>query len=106
METALLEDRVQTGGVIVAELLQGCRSARERKPLQERLMALHYLEWGEEDWMTLGGTGSELRSKGVSVPLTDLIIALLALRHSSTILHRDRHFDLMARHLPLKLEKV
>ena len=92
--------------MVVAELLQGCRSAKEKKTLQDQMAALHYLEWPESDWQLLGETSFNLRQNGITVPLADLMLAMLALRHDSTVLHRDHHFDLIAKKLPLLLEKV
>lgn len=106
LDDALKEDQVQTCGVVVAELLQGCRGAKERRALKGNLGALPYLNWNEEDWILLGETASDLRSRGCAVPIADLIVGLLAIRHSATVLHRDKHFDLMAKHLSLSAEKV
>ncbi len=106
LSEALDQDAVQTCGVIVAELLQGCRHANERRTLRDHFDSLHYLEWSESDWVTLGESSAQLRGQGVTVPLTDLIIVHLAIKNSSTILHRDRHFELIAKHLPLREEKV
>lgn len=105
LDVALEEDHVQTCGVVIAELLQGCRKKAAQQQLADRLTALHYLPWPESDWVTLGETSAKLRSHGVNAPLTDIMIAVLALRHHSTIIHRDRHFDLIAKHLPITTER-
>ena len=44
------------------------------------------------------------RAAGESVPkLTDCLIAAVALRHGATLLHRDRDFEVIARHTPLRV---
>ena len=106
LSNALEEDRVQTCGVITAELLQGCRHPKEQRFFQNHLGSLHYLEWPESDWTDLGEASSKLRSQGVTVPLMDLMIAHLAIKNASTVLHRDHHFELIAKHLPVRQEKV
>jgi len=44
------------------------------------------------------------RAAGESVrKLTDCLIAAVALRHGATLLHRDRDFEVIARHAPLRV---
>jgi len=37
----------------------------------------------------------------LSTPTTDHLIAAVALNYSCRLLHRDKHFDLLARHVGL-----
>lgn len=103
---ALEEDRVQTCGVIVAELLQGCRTQKEQGVIRDHFASLHYLSWPEPSWVALGEMSAELRRHGLTIPIMDLMITWLAINQGSIVLHRDKHFDLMARHLPISAEKI
>ncbi|KPJ62020.1 MAG: hypothetical protein AMJ42_00370 [Deltaproteobacteria bacterium DG_8] len=47
----------------------------------------------------------DLFKKGIVVPLTDSYIALLAIENNVPIIHRDKHFDLIARKTSLKILK-
>ena len=103
---ALTEDRVLTCGIVIAELLQGCRTEKQSAVLERRLQALPYLAWQETDWPLLGRTSARLRSRGITAGLPDLIVALLAHKNQATVWHRDRDFELIARHLSLSQERL
>jgi predicted nucleic acid-binding protein len=53
----------------------------------------------EHDWINAGIVLQELRCKGITVPLTDALIATIAQRHQVSVLTIDKHFQ----HLPVKL---
>lgn len=97
-------DLVATTGMVRLELLGGTRSEQERQRLWQFLTALHQLKVNEADWDEASRIGSELRRQGTTIPSTDLLIAAVAMRHGAVVVHRDRHFDLMAARVPLKVE--
>ena len=67
------------------------------------LRGFHIMAADEEFFFRAGARSRLLRSKGVSVPLSDLLIASHCLDGNLTLLARDRHFEAMAVHLPLRL---
>jgi len=97
-------DLVAINGMVRLELLGGARSEAEYRKLDRLLSALHPLPVDEESWEEAAHIGFDLRQAGISVPFTDVLIAAVAIRSRTTLIHRDRHFDLMAAHLPLKVE--
>lgn len=90
-EVARLLDSGQLAvcGIVVAELLQGVREA-ERAPLLDLLAEVQVWEFKLEDYSLAGELGNALRRKGHKVPLTDLLIAALALRMKAPLLTLDR----------------
>lgn len=91
-----------TTNIITMELLQGCRNDKEYKMMRSRLEALELLASNEEVWKIAYSAGYSLRKKGITVPSVDIIIASLAKAYDCTLLHHDRHFKLIARHLDIK----
>ncbi|MFH1076246.1 MAG: PIN domain nuclease [Pseudomonadota bacterium] len=87
-------------GIIRAELLSGAKNTKEYTRLSELLKGLIYLPVSEEFWDRLSAFSFDLFRKGVSVPLTDTYIALLCIENDVSILHRDKHFDLIAEKFP------
>ena len=85
-------DEVALVGVILAELLQGCRSASERESLAEALLALPYFEVTQSTWLRVGDLSSTLLRRGVTIPLSDLTIACLAIEWSCQVYSLDAHF--------------
>jgi predicted nucleic acid-binding protein len=93
MEYLLIENRVAICEIIRLEILGGARTEKEFHMLKSRLNSLHHLETMWNDACQLAFT---LRHKGVVVPYTDILIASSALYAGATLLHFDRHFDLIA----------
>lgn len=80
-------------GVVVAELLQGIKHENESKRLSVLLKSIHYLPTEEGDWLQAGQLAQQLRNKGLTLPLTDVLIATIALRHAVPVLTLDKHFQ-------------
>jgi hypothetical protein len=104
MDALLVADVVATIGMVRLELLGGARSEKEWLRLGQLLSALHQLETPEAQWDEAARLGFQLRRQGVVVPFTDLLIASVATLSGAILVHRDRHFDLMAPHLRLRVE--
>ena len=85
-------DEVALVGVVLAELLQGCRTPSERDALSDALLALPYYEVAQSTWLRTGDLSANLLRKGVTLPLSDLIIAALAIEQDCRIYSLDTHF--------------
>jgi hypothetical protein len=104
IDALLAADRVATTGMVRLELLGGARSQEELDRLDRLLDALHQLTVREEHWQEAARMGFQLRRQGVAVPFTDLLIGAVAVLAGAVLVHRDRHFDLIASHMPFKVE--
>ena len=80
-------------GVVYAELLRGARNEGELRSLDERLEALPFLEAGRETWRRAGQLLFDLRRQGLTIPLTDAVIAALALEGDHRLYTLDEHFQ-------------
>jgi len=65
------------------------------------LTGLTYLAVDEDFWERLSHFSFQLFRKGITVPLTDTYIALLCIENQASLLHRDKHFDMIARETKL-----
>lgn len=84
---------------VKAELLQGAKGNKEKEQLQLIFEAVPSLETQESDWIQTGEMLHNLRSKGVTLPLSDALIAAIAQRHQTSVLTLDQHFS----HLEVEL---
>ena len=80
-------------GVVLAEVLQGARSAQEFESLRIRFMAIPYLEETQETWVRVGNLSYQLRQRGQAIGIVDLLIAALALEHGCAVYTLDEHFQ-------------
>jgi len=79
-------------GVVLAELLRGTRTAQERTLLLSRLTPLRFLEATQQVWIAIGTLAATLSQGGLTLPLTDLLIAAVAQAHDCTVYATDAHF--------------
>lgn len=96
-------DRVMILGPIVAEVLQGFRRQDQANWVASRLRLAHYWEPDWDDWINAATLGRSLAAKGHVIPLTDLILASVAIRLDVSVYSNDPHFDLienLKRHKP------
>ncbi|MBI2871092.1 MAG: PIN domain nuclease [Candidatus Omnitrophica bacterium] len=102
---ALTKNLAATCGIIRLELLQGAHDAEQYTTLQLDLDRVHNLPIKESLWEETSQLSFNLRRRGFTIPTTDVVIAAVAMHYHCALLHYDRHFDLIARHAPLKLFK-
>ena len=99
----ILKGQVLIPGIIKTELLRGTKNKKEYNRLNELLKGLEYLPVPEEFWERLSWFSFDLFRKGIVVPLVDTYISLLCIENDVSILHCDKHFDLIAENFPLKV---
>ncbi|MGA1870425.1 MAG: PIN domain-containing protein [bacterium] len=88
----LSHNQVVVTGVILAELLQGVKTGKEREIIIDTFNFLEYIETTKELWIETGKLASELRSCGKTIPLSDIIIACCAKKYNYHIFTIDQHF--------------
>lgn len=99
-------DLVATCGLIKLELLGGTRSDAEFTRLRSRLGGLRQLDLVELDWTDAARLAFDLSRAGITVPLTDALLATLAIRTDLTLLHADNEFDRISQHSRLRSEDL
>ena len=103
LKELILKGRILLPGIIMTELLRGAKNKKEFLRLSDLLKGLAYLPVSEEFWTRLSEFSFGLFRKGLTVPLPDSYIALLCIENDLPLLHRDQHFDLIARKFPLRI---
>jgi len=92
----IMADRVATTPVIIMELLVGVKSEKEYDKLSKDLAALRLFDVSTKLWERACKLGYTLRQKGLGVPLTDTLIAAVAIENKAHLLHNDRHYEMIA----------
>ena len=90
-------------GIVKAELLRGTKTRTEFDRLKDLLEGLTFIPLPESFWDDLADFSFTLFRKGATVPLADTVIALTTIQNDASLLHRDRHFDMIAAATDLKL---
>jgi predicted nucleic acid-binding protein len=87
----LREDRVVRCDVVGAELRVGLRES-ERCMVLDLFGSVPNVPVDSIDWEAAGDLGARLRECGVTLPLTDLVVARVCLRHELELFSLDAHF--------------
>lgn len=97
------EDVVYTNGVIKSELLIGTKTQKEYDLTKNNLECFHSLELDDRIFSETSEVGFQLKRKGITVPLSDLIIAVQCFEHQLMLIEKDKHFQKIKECLDLKL---
>lgn len=95
--------QVATTNIIILELLQGCRDKKEYAEMKMRLESLELLPANGKVWDMAYNAGYNLKKNGITIPTIDLIIASIAKTYDYTLIHHDKHFRLVTKHLDISI---
>jgi predicted nucleic acid-binding protein len=103
LNSLLDEERIATGDLIIAELMQGFITKNQ---ISTALQIINHLEYfdlaGKEIALKAADNYRVLRKKGVTIRKTiDTIIGTFCIEKGFKLLHNDRDFDPMEQHLGL-----
>lgn len=102
IRSLILQDKVATSEIVILEILRGARSQKEYNHLHDDFKALPLLRVDDLVWEESYRMGFKLKSAGINAPLDDILIASLSDRYGCPLLHRDKHFPLMANTIGLR----
>ncbi len=83
-------------GIILAELLQGAKTHAEFNLLKKNLKVLPLLKETDKTWEKVGKLSFDLQRKGIVIPLSDCLVAVLAQENNCQVFTLDNHFT----HIP------
>lgn len=96
LQDLLVQDDVVVCGPVVAELLGGT-SAVDRYALWRVLQSLPWAPLDQAEWRRVGEVTALLRDRGLTVPLSNIEIAVAAAAVGASIWSRDSDFERVAR---------
>ncbi|MBS3919415.1 MAG: PIN domain-containing protein [Deltaproteobacteria bacterium] len=94
-EMLLIENAVCTCGVVMFEVLQGIKSEGEKNKILSILATLPYFEMMKKLWQSAAELSLSLKKNGVNLPLSDILIAAIAVENDLSIYTLDNHFTLI-----------
>jgi predicted nucleic acid-binding protein len=93
-------------GPVITELILGMKTENEKESFSNSIESLPRLKITDQDWFDAGAFGAQLRSKGINVPLADLIIFTVARNNHCIICTLDKHFKMINTALGSKVKIV
>ena len=91
------DEQVICCGIILAELMQGAKSDKERAILEDFLQVFPFIPETPELWASAGKLSGRLRRKGVTVGLSACFIAMAATSVKAPVATLDSHFEALAK---------
>ena len=88
-------DEIYYNGIILSELLIGIRNIKERGFIQDNFDGFIYFPFDLEDFKSLSNYGNKFLRKGITIPLTDLLIFYHTVYKNLTLITKDKHFKLI-----------
>ena len=103
-DTPIDLEEVILGDLVLMEVLQGSRDEGHAARLELRLREFPVVQMLNADIATIAARNYRLlRSRGITIrKLPDLVIGTFCIEHGHVLLHDDRDFEPMARHLGLR----
>ena len=89
-------DHIATTDIVVAEVLQGARSDDDFQELADKMEALNFFHADTGIWLKAARLSFELKRRGLTTPLSDLVIATVALENDLEIYAVDSDFARVA----------
>jgi len=93
LEALIVRNSVWICGTVLFELLQGVKSETEKTTILDALSDLEYAEMSKTLWKKSDGLAASLKKKGVTLPLSDILIASIAIEHNLSVFTLDKHFE-------------
>lgn len=106
LEEALKGGRVVLPPLVLAELLSGARTEKERTFLSNFLSYIPLHPVGRAHWKKTGLLRAKLLARGLTTSIPDCHIAQCSLETGGILLTRDKIFEKIARHVPLNVQGV
>ncbi len=108
LDSSLGNTPIVIGSLILTEVLQGFQNDKDFKIARDLLLKIPFLSMGEQTLALESAINYRLlRRKGVTVRKTiDVVIGTFCVLNRLTLLHCDRDFDPMVKHLGLKIIEI
>ncbi|MDA0346854.1 MAG: PIN domain nuclease [Verrucomicrobia bacterium] len=105
----LIEDResIVYTHMILLEIIQGLREKKDRKKIEIKFRDLVLAPQKRSTILLAADIYQDLQRKGIRIrSIIDCLIAASAIETGANVLHKDRDFEFIAKHYPLKLETL
>jgi tRNA(fMet)-specific endonuclease VapC len=93
LEKLIKEQRAWTCGIVLFELIKGVKSEAEKTTILNTLLSLEYIEMSPLLWKNAGEIAASLKKQGKNLPMSDILIAALAIEYNLQIFTLDKHFE-------------
>ncbi len=108
LDEALGIEPIIMGDIILAEVLQGFQNEKDFRTAKKLLLEFPFMDMiGQELAVKSAMNYRVLRQKGITIRKTiDVMIGTFCIHNNFPLLHNDKDFDPLEKHLKLKVMKI
>lgn len=92
LDRLIEHDQAWICGTVLAEVISGVRSSKQRSALSERFQAFPYANETRETFVAAAENYAKLRQRGLTIPLSDCHLAAICEGSGLKLLTFDKHF--------------
>jgi len=93
VEVLVLSGEAAWCDITLVELWHGVHGAKEKRELAEMEIEIERVPVDANVWRLANKLALRCREKGLTLPISDIIIAACAVAHGLDLEHCDKHFD-------------
>ena len=95
LELNISKDKHSICGIVKTELLHGAKSDDEADRMLGFFQSFNLIPIDEYDWEFAGLMLQTFRSQGISIPVSDALIAYIGIKYDIPVWTNDKHFKYM-----------
>ncbi len=93
LDKELLAGNIFMVGPVVSELLQGAKTENDYRALSSTIDGVPYINAEFADWQLAGKLSFRMKKKGVTIAITDCLIAAIAMNNGAAVYTLDQDFQ-------------
>jgi len=87
-------NRIFYNGIVLMELLNGSKSDKQYQFVTDNFLGLQYLEMDKDFFVECSAMTAQLKSAGLTMSMSDIMIATHAKLNNLFVYSMDKHFEL------------
>ncbi|MCX7735778.1 MAG: PIN domain-containing protein [Candidatus Kapabacteria bacterium] len=92
VQSLIQKDLAAICGITELEVIQGVKSYKQAEMIKDLFSSLIYYEFSREDFINAGNRIRKLRENGITLAISDVLIAELTIRNNLKLLTTDNDF--------------
>jgi len=93
LDEGLLAGNIYMVGPVVSELLQGAKTENDYQSLSDTIDGVPFINAEFADWQLAGKLSFKMKKKGVTIAITDCVIAAIAINNGAAVYTLDQDFQ-------------
>lgn len=99
-------NRIYYNGIVISELLTGAKNQKQFDFILDNFSGLKYLEMDKDFFIYSSKIIYQLKRSGITLPMSDVMIAAHARQHNLIVFSKDKHFELTGRKVGFQYEVI